>query len=75
MKIDKYFHLYGKKDEVVFEEVNLDSLGMEKTAKVRVIDFNDIDLYKCRACQYYVDKSFTYCPNCGSRLIWGDDDE
>ena len=42
----------------------------ERVAKVVTRPFGDIDLHKCNNCQYYVDKSFTYCPGCGARLEW-----
>ena len=50
---------------------NLEKTWKERTAEVQTIDFGDIDLFKCRNCQYYVDRSYTYCPGCGVKLIWG----
>ena len=43
---------------------------VERTAKAVTRPFGDIDLHKCGNCQYYVDKSFTYCPGCGAKLEW-----
>lgn len=47
---------------------------VERTAKVDTRPFGDIDLHKCHHCQYYVDRSFTYCPGCGAKLDWSDDE-
>ena len=52
---------------------NLEKTWKERTAEVQTIDFGDIDLFKCRNCQYYVDRSYTYCPGCGVKLIWGEE--
>ena len=51
MKIDKYFHLYGRKNDVVLEEVDLKSLSIEKTAKSKGDVISDV-FGHCRTVYY-----------------------
>lgn len=66
MKIDKYFHLYGRKNDVMFEEIEKPEL---KTGKwIRLTN----DLAQCSECEDYIDNAiscgYNYCPNCGADM-------
>lgn len=78
MKIDKWFHLYGRKDDIVFEEVPFEGLPSAQR-KGKWINKNGI--INCSVCRHsswsmsfgHLVKSFNFCPNCGARM--GDEDE
>ena len=75
MKIDKYFHLYGRKNDVVFEEVDLESLSIEKTAKPKGDVISDVfghcrNVYYCGNCGKSVIPADRYCRNCGYKVRW-----
>ena len=74
MKIDKYFHLYGRKDDVVFEEIEKPELKKTgKWIKARYVLTSDPVQYvwNCSECGKSVNGYSAvvltdYCPNCGS---------
>lgn len=79
MKIDKYFHLYGRKDDVVFEEIPAPSAQPErKTGKW--INRKDEDYCgggyaKCSVCghkfswgAFFGLDEFRFCPDCGAEM-------
>ena len=75
MKIDKYFHLYGRKNDVVFEEVDLESLSIEKTAKPKGDVTSDVfghcrTVYYCGNCGQGIIPADRYCRNCGYKVRW-----
>lgn len=79
MKIDKYFHLYGRKDDVVFEEIpapeqrktgkwigyNTEQEGWKRTDGSPVF-------MSCSECNGFVlnngSAHWNYCPNCGAKM-------
>lgn len=68
MKIDKYYHLYSKHLEVVFEEIpNPVRRGRWKQTKA----YSNIII--CDECGEPFEKSnssdkWNYCPNCGAKM-------
>lgn len=42
----------------------------ERTTKVYSIMK---DIYHCKACDEYVIDKYSYCPSCGSKLMWDDE--
>ena len=75
MKIDKYFHLYGRKNDVVLEEVDLESLSIEKTAKPKGNVISDVfghcrTVYYCGNCGQGIIPADRYCRNCGCKVRW-----
>lgn len=67
MKIDKYYHLYGRKLDVIFEEIP------NPVRRGRWIIEPGIGC-KCTACGFDIgnDLDFmeyvNYCPSCGARM-------
>lgn len=82
MKIDKYFHLYGRKDDVVFEEIPAPEqrkAGKWIERKHGYWSFvNDkgerdgwIPSYECSECGsggWRNPEVMNFCPNCGARM-------
>ena len=79
MKIDKYFHLYGREDDIVFEEIEKPALKTGKwihgreMAREMIWDCTTAIFYEgwtCSECGCLVEKErepwYKYCPNCGS---------
>ena len=73
MKIDKYFHLYSRKDDVVFEEVEKPELKTGKWIQALYVLTSDLVQYvwNCSECGKSVSGHSAvvltdYCPNCGS---------
>lgn len=68
MKIDKYFHLYSRKDDVVFEEVEKPEL---KTGKWIEYDNSHCECPFCHTEWSYFDNEvehFDFCPRCGAKM-------
>lgn len=75
MMIDKYFHLYGRKDDVVFEEIP----KPEQRPHGEWIDESDgwqEGTFMCSSCNMEFvliegtpeDNEYHFCPNCGASM-------
>lgn len=69
MKIDKYYHLYGRKNDVVFEEISKpEERPREKWGKWVISEI------RCQECLEYFDTGcysldeLKTCPNCGALM-------
>lgn len=77
MQIDKWYHLYGRKDNIVLEEVPKPE---PKTGRWNCSD----DMYESAVCSIcgwdttepwdHIRHWFNYCPNCGADMR-GEQDE
>ena len=71
-KLDKYYHLYSRKDDVIFEEIpKLDEIPGRNRGKW--IETDEWDewygrIYKCSVCDRETMGTEDYCPNCGARM-------
>lgn len=75
MKIDKYYHLYGRKSDVVFEEIP----NPVRHGRWEVIDDTEFRVtgWYCSLCNYQISDrygKYNYCPNCGADMR-GEQDE
>lgn len=64
MKIDKWYHMYGTKDNIVFEEAH------PQRMRGRWVEF-DYPWFKCSQCGAVREKGAfleNYCPNCGAEM-------
>ena len=67
MMIDKYFHLYGRKDDVVFEEIP----KPEERPHGKWIEREDTksyQFYECPVCNTPSAWRFGFCPVCGADM-------
>ena len=84
MICDKYFHLYGKGKEMLFEEIKLpikrgkwthgDDMPPMKYKNGKPIKFWECNLY-CSSCGHeaycdtdWGDQLFDFCPYCGAKM-------
>ena len=74
MKIDKWYHLYGRKDDIVFEEVEKPE---RKSGEWVPQDHNKRTGYvtttvyyypKCSECGHTGNYGMNFCPNCGAKM-------
>ncbi len=65
MKINKYFHLYGKKDEIIFEEVP--TIEAEPTKHGRWEQVGD-NTYRCSVCGEISCCNSPFCSECGAKM-------
>lgn len=71
MNIDKYFHLYGGKDDIMFEEIEKPELSRKGKWIYHVDDIfpaeSTMECDQCHAEQSLIcDDEF--CPHCGARM-------
>lgn len=69
MKIDKYYHLYGRKRDVVFEEIP----NPVRHGRWEVIDDTEFRVpgWYCSLCNYHISDrygKYNYCPWCGAQM-------
>lgn len=75
MKIDKWFHLYGRKDDIVFEEVPFEKLPsaqqkgkwLDRTDDGRIV-YPWWASCECSQCENEGYKAWEFCPNCGADM-------
>lgn len=76
MKIDIYYHLHGKKDEIVCEEVKEELRPVVRGEWVETEMYYDDYAWVCSVCGEpwtLVDgtpseNNMNYCPNCGAEM-------
>lgn len=75
MKVDIWYHLYGRKDDIVLEEV-------EKPERKSGRWIWDDEGYHCSECFFHaygctlecMDGTYGFCPHCGSKMKGDSDD-
>lgn len=82
MKIDKWFHLYGRKDGIVLKEVPFEKLpSTQRKGKWIRKDDEQCYWYECSECGHLPPKDIYkqewlshFCPNCGTRMVRGEEE-
>lgn len=67
MKIDKYFHLYGRKDDVLFEEIEKPELKKKGKWIDKSGGIEGAWNY-CSVCGEQAIDLYDFCPNCGADM-------